>query len=149
MSFSEESSSLWLSLLFIIARKNYQEKPASVKPAYKLGKRNVPDKTYTQEPAGKQGALRPCAEFWRSTGSLPGFFFRRFRCLRTYLPKKKTLERDVILRSSDTLIRKFLQGMGLWKINVNICTRTFLIYQLTCFLTVHSHLMPCVLCIPS
>ena len=89
MSFSEESSSLWLSLLFILARKNYQEKPASVKPAYKLGKRNVPDKTYTQEPAGKQGALRPCAEFWRSTGAAPRLLFPQVPLLANISPKQE------------------------------------------------------------
>ena len=72
-----------------LASDNHPDKPTSVKRAYKLGKRNVSDKTYTQEPAGKQGALRPCAEFWRSTGSAPRLLFPQVPLLANISPKKE------------------------------------------------------------
>ena len=95
----------------MIARASHPQQPASVKPAYKLGKRNVPDKTYAQEPARKQGALRPCAEFWRSTGSAPRLLFPQVPLLTNISPQKeKTLERDVALRSSDTINQTIFTG---------------------------------------
>lgn len=73
----------------IDSRASHPQQLASVKPAYKLGKCNVLDKTYTQAPVGKQGALRPCAEFWRSTGAAPRLLFPQVLLLANISPKKE------------------------------------------------------------
>ena len=71
-----------------LASDNHPDKPTSVKRAYKLGKRNVSDKTYAQEPAGKQGALRTCAEH----GGCSRLLFPQAPLLANISPKKEKMK---------------------------------------------------------